>query len=78
MTPIGAVTKPANKRINHAVVWLLVVAHQLVSFVWYSPYLFGFKWMNLTGYRLSAIPPADSFGFYKPSLISIFASFLFC
>lgn len=57
---------------------MLLIVHQLLSFAWYSPYLFGFKWMNLSGYRISAIPPADSFGFYKPFLISILASLLVC
>jgi Protein of unknown function (DUF1761) len=32
-------------RINHAAVWLLVVAHQLVGWGWYS--LFGSKWLDL-------------------------------
>lgn len=68
----------ACRRINHLAIWVLVIMHQLLSFAWYSPYLFGFKWMNLAGYRLSAIPPADTFEFYKPFLASIFASFLLC
>lgn len=70
--------KPAYKRINHLAIGLLVITHQLLSFAWYSPYLFGFKWMNLAGYRLSTIPPADSFGFYKPFLFSIISSILLC
>lgn len=69
---------PVYERINHLAIGMLVVIHQLLSFAWYSPYLFGFKWMNLAGYRISAIPPADTFGFYKPFLVSIFSSFLLC
>lgn len=69
---------PVSKRINHLAIGLLVILHQLLSFAWYSPYLFGFKWMNLAGYRLSVIPPANSFGFYEPFLVSIFSSFLLC
>ncbi|HEX7028752.1 MAG TPA: DUF1761 domain-containing protein [Gammaproteobacteria bacterium] len=68
----------AGNRINHRAVWLLVVVQQLLSFAWYSPYLFGFKWINLAGYRLSAVPPADTVAFYKPFLISICASALVC
>lgn len=67
-----------GSRINHLAVWLLVIVQQLLSFAWYSPYLFGFKWINLAGYRLSAIPPAGTVAFYKPFLVSIFASALVC
>jgi hypothetical protein len=68
----------ADKRINHPAIGALVILQQLLSFAWYSPYGFGFKWINLAGYRISAVPPADTFGFYKPFLVSILSSFLLC
>jgi hypothetical protein len=63
---------------RHSAIILLVVIHQLISFYWYSPYLFGFKWMRLAGYRLSDIPPEGSFALYQPFLISILSSMLIC
>lgn len=63
---------------KHPAILVLVIVHQLISFYWYSPYLFGFKWMRLAGYRLSDIPPAGTFALYQPFLISILSSMLIC
>ncbi len=65
-------------RPNHLIIFMLVIAHQLISFIWYSPYLFAFDWMNLTGYRLSDIPPFGSMRFFTPFMLSISASILLC
>ena len=36
-----------NQKLNHVAVWILVVFHQIVAIVWYAPFLFGNKWMEL-------------------------------
>jgi len=36
-----------NQKINHVAVWILVVFHQIVALLWYAPFLFGNKWMEL-------------------------------
>lgn len=36
-------------KLNHLAIWTLVIAHQVVAFVWYSPVLFGNQWMALLG-----------------------------
>ena len=36
-----------NQKINHIAVWILVVAHMVVAFLWYASFLFGSKWMEL-------------------------------
>ena len=36
-----------NQKINHVAVWILVVFHQIVALLWYAPFLFGMKWMEL-------------------------------
>jgi hypothetical protein len=34
-------------KLNHLAIWILVIVHQIVAFVWYSPLLFGNQWMEL-------------------------------
>ena len=36
-----------NQKINHVAVWILVVFHQIVTLLWYAPFLFRNKWMEL-------------------------------
>ncbi len=52
----------------------MVIAMQLLSFLWYSPYLFGFKWIVYADFSLSSIPRSDTFVFYKPFLLSIIST----
>ena len=57
---------------------MLVVAHQLFSFLWYSPYLFGYRWVHASGFRFSDFPPINDMAFYWPFVFSIIASVLLC
>ena len=65
-------------RPNHWAILSLIVLHQAFSMLWYSPYGFGLKWINLTGYSLRDIPPPTSIAFYTPFIVSIAASTLLC
>ncbi|MBZ0098409.1 MAG: DUF1761 domain-containing protein [Taibaiella sp.] len=38
-----------EQKINHLAIWLLVIVFQVISTVWYSPYLFADRWMNYLG-----------------------------
>lgn len=38
-----------TQKINHFAVWTCVVVFQLISILWYSPFLFANKWMNYLG-----------------------------
>lgn len=53
-------------KINHLAVWVLVVVHQLIAALWYSPLLFADRWTALA--QLSA---AD---FANPSGVPYFIS----
>ena len=63
---------------HHGLVAVLVVVHQLISILWYSPYWLGVKWFSKTGLRLSEVPTYQSFAFYWPFILSIFASIALC
>lgn len=63
---------------NHWVIAGLVVVHQLLGMLWYSPFLFGYHWINASGFRLSAMPRPDEPGFYVPFALSVAASLLLC
>lgn len=65
-------------RFNHLLIAALVVAHLLISLCWYSPFLFGYKWINVSNFQLSAVPPYNSIAFYWPFLVSIVNSIVFC
>jgi hypothetical protein len=67
-----------QKHLRHWVIVILVITHQLISFIWYSPWLFGFKWINASGFRFSNSPPVTSIAFYTPFIFSIIASVLLC
>lgn len=38
-----------SQKINHVAVWILVLIHQIIGAMWYSPYLFAGRWVELTG-----------------------------
>ena len=63
---------------KHVVIGVLIIVHQLFSFLWYSPYIFAYKWMKASGFRLSSVPPTNELSFYTPFITSIFASLLLC
>lgn len=67
-----------QEQLNHKVIAMLVIVHQLISFVWYSPWLFGYRWINASGFRFSSSPPVSSIAFYTPFIFSIIASVLLC
>ncbi len=37
--------------VNHVAVWALAIVHQVIAFVWYSPWLFSARWIQLTGHK---------------------------
>lgn len=49
---------------------LLIVLHQLLSILWYSPWMFGYKWLRLTGLSPAELDSAK----FSPFVISILAS----
>lgn len=38
--------KVPMRKINHLAVFALVIFQQILGFVWYSKYLFGYTWME--------------------------------
>jgi hypothetical protein len=56
----------------------LVAAHQLLSYLWYSPYLFAFDWIEASGFRLSRVPPSGTPAYYWPFVLSILNSIVLC
>jgi len=59
-------------KINHAAVWILVMLHQVIGGIWYSPFLFGEKWTELIGKTMSDFSDAGML----PYVISIIASII--
>lgn len=62
----------------HVWVLALVVAHQVLSFVWYSPYLFAWSWIDASGFRFSRIPAPDTPAYYLPFALCVVASTVLC
>ncbi len=46
-------------KINHAAVWVLVLIHQIIGAMWFSPFLFAEKWMQLMGKPMQDFENAD-------------------
>lgn len=59
-------------KINHAAVWILVLVHQIIGAVWYSPFFFAEKWVEFTGKSMSDFSNAS----IVPYFISIAASII--
>ena len=59
---------------THIIIFLLVIAHQILGMLWYSPWLFAFQWLRLTGLSPADIDPQN----LMPFAISILASTLLC
>ncbi|MDZ4713113.1 MAG: hypothetical protein SGI89_12415 [bacterium] len=36
-------------KINHVAVWVLVLIHQVIGAIWFSPFAFAAKWVEYTG-----------------------------
>ena len=58
-----------NNKINHLAVWILVVAHQLIGFGWYT--VFGELWLSYHARTMTDIEPTHDF---VPYLVAIAAS----
>jgi len=54
-------------KINHAAVWILVLLHQIIGAMWFSPFLFADKWMQLMGKSMQDFENAT----ITPYIISI-------
>lgn len=57
-------------KINHVAVWILVLLHQLIGAVWYSPFAFAGKWVILIGRPMADFENAS----ILPYFVSIVAS----
>jgi hypothetical protein len=58
-------------KINWAAVIVLVVVHQALGFLWYSPYLFGDVWMNAVGLLPEDLDPGNHARFAAAILASL-------
>jgi hypothetical protein len=58
-----------NNKINHLAVWILVVAHQLIGFGWYT--IFGELWLSYHARTMTDIERTRDF---TPHLVAIAAS----
>ena len=54
-------------KINHAAVWILVLIHQIIGAMWFSPFLFAEKWMQLVGKSMQDFESAT----ITPYIVSI-------
>src|ERR1700730_4813784 len=57
-----------NRKIHHLAVWILVVVHQLVGYVWYA--IFGEKWLNLHARTMTDIDRTHNIGAYLFAIIT--------
>jgi hypothetical protein len=55
-------------RINHLAVWLLVVAHQVVGWAWYT--VFGETWLNLHARTMTDIDRTHNWSAYAVGIIA--------
>lgn len=60
-------------KINQPAVWILVLIHQIIGGIWYSPFLFANKWMMLTGKTAEQFSNADA---VKPYVVSFISSII--
>lgn len=61
-------------RVNHLAIFLLIIVHQAVGFVWYTPNVFGDKWLAFIGKTPEEIDPSNPF----PYIISVLSSIVLC
>ncbi len=61
-------------KINHAAVWVLVLIHQIIGGIWYSPFAFANKWVELTGKSMADFSNAS----FMPYANSIVAAIILC
>ena len=59
-------------KINHAAVLVLVLIHQIVGAIWYSPFAFAEKWMSLIGNSMSDFENAS----FTPYVVSIIGAII--
>lgn len=56
-------------KINHAAVWVLVLIHQIIGGMWFSPFAFAAKWTEYTGRSMSDFENASMIP-YAVSIVS--------
>jgi small basic protein len=59
-----------NLKINHGAVWILVLIQQIIGFMWYSPFAFASKWVELMGKSQSDFENINA----MPFVVSIIGS----
>jgi len=57
-----------NTKINHLVVWILIVVYFLIGWGWYA--IFGEKWLNLHARTMTDIERAHNVGAYVLALVA--------
>ena len=57
-------------KINQAAIWILVLLHQIIGGIWFSPFAFAERWMFLIGRSMSEFENAS----IVPYLVSIVGS----
>lgn len=63
-------------KINHTAVWILVLIHQIIGAVWFSPFVFAEQWVHLTGKTMSDFSNATMIPYFVSiagSIITIYA-----
>jgi hypothetical protein len=65
-----------NQKINHVAVWILVVVHQIVVFLWYAEFLFGKKLMQLLGKTTEDFPAANPLNYIVAIITAIAMTYL--
>lgn len=59
-------------KINYAAVLVLVLLHQIIGAIWYSPFAFAEKWMSLIGNSMSDFENAS----FTPYIVSIIGAII--
>ena len=59
-------------KLNHIAIWILVLVHQMIGAMWFSPLLFANKWIELTGKTMSDFENASP----VPYVISVIGAII--
>jgi hypothetical protein len=61
-------------RVNHLAIVTLVILHQVLGFFWYSPLVFGGRWLAYIGKTPEELNPANP----VPYIVSLLSSIVLC
>lgn len=63
-------------KINHVAVWILVLLQQVIGAVWYSPYAFAGKWVELVGRSMGDFENAGLMPYFVSILSAIITTYI--